>query len=172
MTPQQKVEREEAFTTAHNDFSKGLNSYAFFKVSDRVLGADLVQDTFIKTWTYLVKKGNILGMRAFLYHILNNLIVDEYRKRKYKTASLDALIEEGFTPSVDDSTRIYNILDGKVAILLIKDLPEIYRSVIHMRYVQDFSLKEIAMITGQTENTISVRMHRGVSKLKILYKKD
>lgn len=32
-------------------------------------------------------------MKAFPYHVLNNLIVDEYRKRK--TASLDDLLEKG-----------------------------------------------------------------------------
>lgn len=34
---------------AYFDHKKGLMSYAFFKVSDRSVGKDLVQDTFIKT---------------------------------------------------------------------------------------------------------------------------
>jgi RNA polymerase sigma-70 factor (ECF subfamily) len=128
-----------------------------------------VQDTFVKTWSYLVKKGKIDGMKAFLYHILNNLIVDEYRKRKYKHASLDVLLEDGYMPSVDESEHLFNTLDGKVIIPLIKDLPKIYQKVVHMRYVQEMTIKEICLITGKTENTISVRIHRGVQKLKILY---
>lgn len=159
----------EELASAHKDHNKALNAYAFYKVSDHALGQDLVQDTFVKTWSYLVKNGKIEGMRAFLYHVLNNLIVDEYRKKKYKATSLEVLMEKGFSPSTGDSDRAVNIMDGKKAILLIKKLPAVYQKVMHMRYVQDLSLKEISVLTGQSENTISVRVHRGVRKLRLLY---
>lgn len=131
MNKKEEIQRREILDTAHHDFQKGLNAYASFKVSDPVVGEELVQDTFIKTWQYMVKRGKIGGMRAFLYHILNNLIVDEYRKRKYKTSSLDALMDSGFTPSIDESSKLYNTLDGKVTILLIPKLPIIYRKIVH-----------------------------------------
>jgi len=153
---------------AHNEFEKGLNLHAFFKTHDHQIGEDLVQDTFMKTWAYLAKGGKIDMMKAFLYHVLNNLIIDQYRK--HKTTSLDILIEKGFEPSTDDFISLFNILDGKVAILLIAQLPKPYRKVIHMRYVQDLSLKEISILTGQSKNTVAVKIHRGLSKLKILYK--
>lgn len=60
-------------------------------------------------------------------------------------------------------------MDGKRALLLISRLPEKYREVIRMRYVQDLSLKEISLITGKSKNTIAVQMHRGLEKLKKLY---
>ena len=37
-----------------------------------------------------------------------------------------------------------------------------------MRYVDDLSIKEIAEITGETENNVSVRIHRGLEKLREL----
>ena len=55
-----------AFAQAHTDFHKGLNTYASFKVSSLALSEDLVQDTFIKTWSYLAKGGEIGKMKAFL----------------------------------------------------------------------------------------------------------
>jgi len=115
-----------------------------------------------------VKGGKIDTMKAFLYHVLNNLIVDEYRKRK--NASLDALVEKGFEPKSRDSGRIFNILDGKAAMLLIQQLPESYRKVMRMKYVQDLSLEEMSLITGQSKNTIAVQLHRGLEKLKALHK--
>lgn len=166
MTLKQKRQRA-LMTTAHNDFSKGLNSHAFFKVHDHVLGEDLVQDTFMKTWRYLVRGGEIDVMKAFLYHILNNLIIDEYRK--HKTTSLDVLIEKGFEPVSNDSERVFNMLDGKAALLLIQRLPVAYQKVMRMRFVQDLSLQEMSLITGQTKNTIAVQVHRGLAKLRILY---
>ncbi len=106
-------------------------------------------------------------MKAFLYHVLNNLIVDEYRK--HKTVSLDVLLEKGFEPSLHDSDRIINFLDGKDATLLIKSLPKAYQKAMQMRYVDDLSLEEIACATGKTKNAIAVQLHRGLEKLKLLY---
>lgn len=88
---------------------------------------------------------------TFLYHISNQLIIDEYRKRK--TSSLDVLLEKGFTSSVDTSERMVNFYDGKAALLLIQHLPPKYKTVTHMRYVQGLTLKEIALITGQSRKT-------------------
>jgi RNA polymerase sigma-70 factor (ECF subfamily) len=155
------------FDDAHRDHSRGLNLHAFFKTSSHVIGEDLVQDTFIKTWRYLVRGGKIDIMRAFLYHILNNLIVDEYRKRK--TTSLDILLGKGFEPNTGDPKRIFDILDGKAMFLLIGRLPQTYQKVMHMKYVQDLSLKEMSILTGQSKNTIAVQVHRGLEKLKLLH---
>lgn len=155
-------------TTAHLDYEKKLNIHAFFKLQDHALGEDLVQDAFIKTWKYLVRGGKIEIMRAFLYHILNDLIVDEYRK--HKTSSLNVLMEKGFEPRTGNSERLFNILDGKAMILLIKQLPEKYQKVMRMKYVQELSIKEMSLITGQSKNSITVQAHRGLLKLKLLYK--
>jgi RNA polymerase sigma-70 factor (ECF subfamily) len=167
MTSKQKKGLQAALTVAHHDYEKGLNAHAFFKMHDRTTGEDLVQDTFTKTWIYLVKGGKIDVMKAFLYHVLNNLIVDEYRK--HKTVSLDALLEKGFEPSVGRSERLFNVLDGKAALVLIQRLPLTYQKVMRMRYVQDLSLAEMSLITGQSRGTIAVQMHRGLAKLKLLY---
>ncbi|MES2223777.1 MAG: RNA polymerase sigma factor [Patescibacteria group bacterium] len=169
MTTKQEAEQEAQMTLAHADFDKMLNSYAFFKVNNREIGQDLVQDTFMKTWNYLLKGGKIDTMKSFLYHVLNNLIVDEYRKRKNKSSSLDVLLDAGFEPGIDESDRLINIFDGKSAILLIQNLPMAYQAVMTMRYEKDLSLKEISIITGKSENSIAVQVHRGLGKLKILY---
>ena len=167
MTPKQEAEQQTILTTAHGDYSKKLNSYAFFKVRNHTTGEDLVQDTFVKTWSYLVRGGKIDMMKAFLYHVLNNLIVDEYRK--HKTTSLDLLLEKGFEPNDKSSESLLDILDGKAALLLIQRLPEKFQKIMRMRYVQDLSLKEMSLITGQSKNTIAVQAHRGLEKLKLLY---
>lgn len=167
MTPAQKAKRQAVLTVAHKDYEKGLNLHAFFRVRDSAVSEDLVQDTFMKTWGYLVKGGKIDIMKAFLYHVLNGLVVDEYRR--HKTLSLDLLLEKGFEPSYGNSARLFNMLDGKAAILLIGQLPPKYQKVIHMRYIQDMTLKEMSLITGQSKNALAVQIHRGLEKLKVLY---
>lgn len=167
MTPKQEMERQGVLTDAHGDYAKGLGSHAFFKLNNRALSDDLVQDTFMKTWKYLARDGKIDVMKAFLYHILNNLIVDEYRKRKL--LSLDLLLTKGYEPGEDHSERLIDALDGKEALFLIQRLPLTYQKVMRMRYVQDLSLAEMSLITGQTRNTLAVQLHRGLAKLKLLY---
>ncbi len=157
-------------TMAHHDFEKGLNMYAFFKVRNRATSEDLVQDTFVKTWGYLAKGGKIELMKAFLYHVLNHLIIDEYRK--HKITSLDTLVDKGFEPAVEQEENLFNVLDGKTLVILIKQLPVKYIRVMQMRYIQNLTLKEMSLITGQSKNTIAVQVHRGLEKLKLLYKAD
>jgi len=43
-----------------------------------------------------------------------------------------------------------------------------YREVLVMRYIDDMAPKEIAHILGESENAISVRLHRGIKKVKEL----
>ncbi|NTV44376.1 MAG: RNA polymerase sigma factor [Candidatus Yonathbacteria bacterium] len=168
MTEKKQQKRKEVILTkAYHDYAKGMRSYSSFKTHDSATGDDLVQDTFIKTWKYLVKGGKINLMRAFLYHILNQLIIDEYRK--HKTISLDELIGKGFEPSVDMTEHIFDIFDGNIGLLLIKELPEKYRRVLHLRYIQDLSIEEISLITKQSKNATAVQLHRGLEKLKKLY---
>jgi RNA polymerase sigma-70 factor (ECF subfamily) len=161
-----KESNHQALTSAHRDFSRGLSRYAFLKIHDRALGDDLVQATFLKTWLYLQNSGRIELMRAFLYHVLNDLIVDEYRK--IKPISLDLLAEDGFELKMVSSENIFNVIDGKAIMALIKKLPEKYRSVMSMRYTEDLSLKEMSVIMHRSQNTISVQIHRGLAKLRVL----
>lgn len=166
---QEETSLQTVLTLAHLNFEKKLNIHAFYKVQDHELGQDLVQDTFIKTWKYLVRGGKIEIMRAFLYHILNDLIIDEYRKTK--TGSLNALMEKGFEPkTVHSSDRFFNFLDGKALIILIAQLPPKYQKIMRMKYVQELSVKEMSAITGQSKNAVTVQAHRGLEKLKRLYK--
>lgn len=167
MTPKQETERQAELTSAHSNYEKGLNSHAFFKVHNHAMGEDMVQDTFMKAWKYLVKGGKIDIMKSFLYHILNNLIVDEYRK--HRTTSLDVILEKGYEPSEDTTERLVDALDGKTAIIMIQRLPKKYQKVMRMRYVQNLSLKEISLVTEQSKNTVAVQLHRGLAKLKLLY---
>lgn len=111
LTKLQEKKQRVLLTTAHNDYGAALNKHSYFKLGNRSQSTDLVQDTFIKTWSYLVKGGKIEVMKAFLYHVLNNLIVDEYRKRK--TVSLDLLLEKGIEPRSKDFDQLISIIDSK-----------------------------------------------------------
>lgn len=164
---EKNLEYSASLTSAYHNYEKSLCMHAFYKVHNREICADLVQETFLKTWIYLIKGKQIILMRAFLYHVLNNLIIDEYRKRK--NMSLDELLEKGYEPSALGDERIVDYLDGARAMDLIKSLPENYRKVMYMKYSQELSLEELSTITGKNKNSQAVQLHRGLEKLKLLY---
>lgn len=109
-------------------------------------------------------------MKPFLYHVLNCLIIDEYRKKK--SVSLDVLLGNGFELEGDELERTINTLDGKAAVALIETLPIAYQKIMNLRYIYDFSLSEIAFETGITKNLVAVKTHRGMEKLRVLYEEN
>jgi RNA polymerase sigma factor (sigma-70 family) len=167
MSHQQETKQQHAFDRAYCDYKKGLDRHSLFKINNVAISENLVQETFLKTWKYIVLGGKIEVMKAFLYHVLNGLIIDEYRKRK--TTSLDSLVEKGFEPKGDDSESIINILDSKRATLMIALLPLKYQCVMRMKYMQNLSLGEMSLATGQSNNTIAVQLSRGLGILKKMY---
>jgi RNA polymerase sigma factor (sigma-70 family) len=136
-------------------------------VNNFALSQNLVQDTFLKTWKYIVLGGKIEIMKPFLYRVLNCLIIDEYRKRK--TISLDTMVENGFDPTGDSSENIYNILDSKNAVLMIASLPKKYREIMSMKYALDLSLSEMAKRVHRPKSTLSVQLSRGLCMLKKIH---
>lgn len=160
----------ELFTEAYRNHSEELRRYARTMVSDAEVSEDLVQDVFVKMWLYLERRGEIVSVRGFLYHVLNNLIVDRYRK--HKTWSLDSLVEQGYEPRADDtSERLADMFDGRLVFGLIDRLPATYQDVLRMKYAGHLSYGEISALTGRERNTIAVQIHRGLMKLKELYNK-
>ena len=155
---------KEEFLESYKTHADAIFRYCFYKTSNREVALDLVQDTFVKAWNYLVAGKSIDNLKAFLYKTANNLIIDYFRKKK--TSSLDALIEVGFNPSFDDTNIMVDKLDGSLALKAVDRIEPIYREVIIMRYVDELSIKEIATILEEKENNISVRLHRGMEKLR------
>ena len=72
---------EKLFLEAFDTHADSLFRHACFRLSDRERARDLVQDTFLKAWDYLRGGGEIQNIKSFLYRILHNLIIDEYRKK-------------------------------------------------------------------------------------------
>lgn len=162
--------KKEIMARAYRDNEQMLLRRSFYKISDRDLADDLVQTTFLKTWEYLLKDKQIDSIRGFLFHVLDRLIIDEYRKKKQ--ISLDSMTESGFQVEFDNSERLFDQLDGKAAILLIPLLEDKYEKVISMRFEEEMTIKEIAEATQQPDNTVVVQIHRGIDKLAILVKID
>ena len=154
----------EAFTKAYDELSDSIFRHCWFRIGDRERAKDLMQETFTKSWQYISRGEKVDNLKAFLYRVANNLIIDEYRKKK--ELSLDNLMAEGFEPGVDDRKKNEQEIDARFVLGVVNQLDEKYREAVLMRYIDDLSPKEIAQAVGESENNISVRIHRGLSQLK------
>ncbi len=149
---------------AYDLYADAIFRHCYFRVYDREKAREMMQDAFMKTWEYLSKGKEIDNLRAFLYRVANNMVIDHSRKKK--ESSLDALMEEGFEPAVNDKTTLAAEAGQMIALLDRLDVK--YRDAVRMRYLDDLSPKEIAHALGETENVISVRIHRGIAQLRAL----
>lgn len=166
---------ESLFLEAHRAYADALFRHAGFRINNRERSVELVQDTFLKAWDYVASGGEVQEYKSFFYRILNNLIIDEYRKKK--SSSLDEILENDtgvmeMKLSQGSRREVEENLDERTAIEGIRahipELPDAYREVITLRYIDGFTPKEIATMIGISENTVSVRIHRGTHKLREL----
>lgn len=167
---------QKDFETAFEAYNAELFRHASMRLKDRDRAMELTQECFLKVWEYAQKGEDIRDLRPFLYRTLRNLIIDEYRRKK--SVSLEAMVEgdedsrtvEDLLPSDDSNTLEAAVerFDGKRAMEALQTLPDAYREVLSLRYVEGLSPGEIGDIIGETENAVSVRVHRGLKKLKVL----
>jgi len=160
----------EQFMKAYDELSDAIFRHCWFKIGDKEKAKDIMQDTFTKTWQYINQGSQVSNLKPFLYKVANNLIIDEYRKKK--ELSLDGLMAEGFEPGFDEIENTETAIDAKLVISTINQLDEKYREAVLMRYIDELSPKEIAEITGDSENNISVRIHRGLQQLRDILNKN
>lgn len=165
----QQQEEEKEFLAAYDEYSASLFRFLTMKIADREVARDLTQETFTRAWDYRQGGGVIREWKPFLFRTAYNLVVDVYRKKR--SVSLDSLIDDqGFAVSDDNADEKQSVVAAEMSLVRkgIDQLDETYRDIILLRYTEDLPPKEIARITGLSENVVSVRIHRGIEKLRTI----
>jgi len=126
-----------------------------------------MQGVFAGLWKRLSEGGSVEYPQAFLYQSARNACANEYRDRKPQV-SLESFMGAGGDIPYDE-TDAQELAAQKEAVDKLKDIEEPYREALTLRYVNDLPVKDIAQMLGETPNTISVRIKRGLEKLRTLY---
>lgn len=162
---------KQEFTKIYDRESDALFRYCIMRVSDKEKAIDIVQDIFAELWKAVNGAGKkIENERAYLFTLAHNRIIDWYRKKK--TESLDALMENednGKPFDHQDEQAYSNIIfsaEAKQVLEKIETLEPIYKDVLYLRFAEDLPPEEIGKILGENANTISVRITRGLEKLR------
>lgn len=162
--PMDQDETKAYFLQIYDAYADDLFRFCFLKVSSREFAEDLTQEVFTRFWQAL-REGTIMrSERALLYTIARNLIIDWYRKKK--ESSLDALTDEGIEFAGEGSKEIIEKAEAAEAIRVINTLDESSREVVLLRFVEGLSPKDIALLTGESANAVSVRLNRAIKKVR------
>jgi RNA polymerase sigma-70 factor (ECF subfamily) len=158
---------EKNFLSAYDNYSAAILRYIFFKVNDMDVAEDLAQETFFKTWQYIVsRKQEIKNIKTFLYKVANNLIIDHYRQKPRATISLDEVSQKNMSYEPKQEKEA----EQKISTALVKEylskLEKEQQEMIYWRYVDEMSINEISKITGKTPNNVRVNIHRVMKILR------
>ncbi len=156
----------QAFSLIYQKYGKQIFSFIYWRTSDIHLAEDILQDVFLKAWnnikTYKIKGGSI---KAWLYRIARNTVIDYYRVKK-QTISLDDVSFE----LASSETKATELVDLKIELKKIKKainfLPDIQKEVIILKFIEELSNKEVSKILNKSEGAIRIIQFRALKKLK------
>jgi RNA polymerase sigma factor (sigma-70 family) len=120
---------------------------------------DIVQETFIKAYYRLPQLRKPDNFAAWLYQIASMLCIDHLRSSRKKGVSLEAMQEKDIQFEKSQGEFTPSELFGEI-LNVVGLLPEIYRVVVTLRFLEGMSCKEIAQHLGEPQGTIRNRLFR------------
>lgn len=163
-----------------HEYGDELYSWAFYKVSSKEEAEDLVQETFIAAFSSIENFKENSSPKTWLFRILNNKIIDYYRKRANNlTFELESvnIYNESFDDNFDNSGRWKTIenqdnnwLDNEefnqIFNKCIEKLPKNWSFIIRSKFILDLETDKICQEFKITSSNYWQIMHRSKVLLK------
>ncbi len=131
---------------------------------------DLVQEALVKAYRFWDKFETGSNCRAWLFKIMTNVFINEYRSKSRSPMSVNVddiddnyLYGQLATNSDGDNPEkelFAKMLDDDVK-KAIDELPDDFRIVVVLSFIEGFSYQEIAEIADLQLGTVKSRLHRG-----------
>ncbi|PIR89287.1 MAG: hypothetical protein COU07_00085 [Candidatus Harrisonbacteria bacterium CG10_big_fil_rev_8_21_14_0_10_40_38] len=153
--------------SAYQSYSDDLFRYCFFKTSNPDTAKEIVQETFMRAMQYLSNGNEIKNTKAFLFTTSRNLVIDWYKKKRY-TKPIDELTDADIYPASEKAYNLSSIVEKNEVLNAIDGLDSNYKEVLIMRYISGLKIREIADLLKENQSTITMRIRRGIDKLKTL----
>ncbi|MBY0149325.1 RNA polymerase sigma factor SigW [Neobacillus niacini] len=165
---------QDAFADIVEIYSNSIYQLGYRMLGNRHEAEDIAQEAFIRAYVNIKSFNQDLKFSTWLFRIATNLCIDRIRKKK-PDYYLDAEVSgtDGLTMYSQLSsnaplpeTELESLeLQESVQKEILK-LPEKYRSVIVLKYIEELSLNEISEILDLPLGTVKTRIHRGREALR------
>nr|WP_106784800.1 RNA polymerase sigma factor [Lysinibacillus timonensis] len=136
---------------------------AFSYVHNKDDALDIIQDSIHKALKTVHKLNNTEGLRSWFIRIVINTSLDLLRKQKREMIVDDDTLEF-VSPNSNDH---YENLD---LVRVLDSLSPKYRMIIILKFFEDLTIREIAEILNENENTIKTRLYNGLKALRVQIK--
>lgn len=166
LVAQAKRGNNDAFGDIYSLFLDDIYKFVYFKVDAEEVG-DITENIFIKAWEKIgsYTKGSS-NFRSWLFAIARNTVIDYYRTKKNPAPLNEAyeISDETQSPFLDTERS----LNKDILKTAIAKLPENYREIITLKFVNELSNEEIENITQKQQSTIRILQFRALKKLKTI----
>ena len=140
-----------------------LRRYARALLGDRAAADDLVQDTLERAWSRLHQWRAGSNMRAWLFGIMHNLRVDQLRRPRLSTQSIDADEFELQTRATQADALELRDLESALG-----HLADEQREILLLVALEEMSYADIASTLGIPIGTVMSRLSRGRERLRLI----
>lgn len=149
-----------------------LYAYVFELIRSEQPALDVVQETFLSAARHLASLRDDDRFGSWLFSIAHRKCVDHWRKRG-REAPLEPDAAEALPdPDRDPSELLIRHEQEAAFMKLLEQLPPPQRSVLLLPFVEDFSLEQIANITGAQLGTVKSRLHYAKRALRKLLEEN
>jgi RNA polymerase sigma-70 factor (ECF subfamily) len=151
-----------------------LKTFAFHLTYDDDDANDLVQETYMKAHRFIDKYMEGTNAKAWLFKILKNAYINEYRKRSKRPTRVDFEdivsyhdSDDGKIPGyLDLRQEIFENMMGDEVTVAINSLPIDFRTVVLLCDIEGFTYEEISKIIDVPIGTVRSRLFRARNMLK------
>jgi RNA polymerase sigma-70 factor, ECF subfamily len=158
---------EQALAEVYDQFSPGIFRYAVRLLGDTDTAEDCVSETFSRFLLALHKgKGPKDHLKAYLYRIAHNWITDQYRRQPPPPLELDESLNIADNVNVQETVEM-NLHQERIRTAL-KKLPATQRQVIVLRFLEGWSMQEVAVSLKRSTGAVKALQHRATIALKKL----
>jgi RNA polymerase sigma-70 factor, ECF subfamily len=169
-----EIRKQEDFNEEIIPHLDALYNFGLRLTSDPNDAEDLVQDTIVKAYRFFSSYEKGTNAKAWLFRILKNSYINNYRKKSKKPQEVDFDEVATFYETIRAERTETSDLEDKMFRELIDDdisnaldeIPEDFRTVVLLCDVEDFTYEEIANMLDVPIGTIRSRLHRGRNLLK------